>query len=99
MEIIAKLEAMEDRAGVIMLLLRWRNSITSQPRLLNFITRRFQFFLPDMVDMLLLRPNRLPAISPSFPFPTISSISGLLWRSSFVCWRLLEIPAVLSANN
>jgi hypothetical protein len=57
MEVTVKLVAMADRPED-MLLFRWRNPMTSQPRLLNFITRRFQCFLPDMLDMLLLRPNR-----------------------------------------
>jgi hypothetical protein len=54
LEVIAKLGAMEDRAGVIMLLLRWRNLIISQ--LPNPINSRSQCLLSE--DMLLLWRNR-----------------------------------------
>jgi hypothetical protein len=53
---IAKLGAMEDRAGVIMLLLRWRNLIISQLQLPNPINSRSQQCLLSE-DMLLLWRN------------------------------------------
>jgi hypothetical protein len=69
----------------------WRgwSQLSLLQRLLNFITGRFQCFLPDMVDMLLLRLTA-QSYQPSAPVPHFQPAPSV-WPLMALLLRLLEV--------